>query len=103
MKNLATAILGTSLALAVPAFADDAHHPEKEAKKPAAAAPAKKSDAMGDKACPMHKEGGMGMMGKGMGAEHEAMMNRMQQLEKRMDMMQMMLEQMMKSGTVPAK
>lgn len=39
--------------------------------------------------------GGMGMMGGGAGPE--AMMGRMQQMEKRMDMMQMMMEQMLKA------
>jgi hypothetical protein len=102
-------ILSAALALALPAYADDAHHPETQKDKPAAAAKApaktpKSQQAAGNGMdCPMHK-GGMGMGGMGMmGAEHEAMMSRMQQMEKRMDMMQMMMEQMMKSQAAPAK
>lgn len=50
----------------------------------------------------MGGQGGMGMMGGGMGPD--AMMDRMQQMEKRMDMMQMMLEQTLKSqGQAPAR
>lgn len=48
--------------------------------------------------CPM-MEGDMGMMGGGMmgsGPGSDAMMQRMNQMEKRMDMMQMMMEQMSK-------
>ena len=136
-KLLATALTAT-LALANPAWADDAHHPEKAQEaapaKPAVTAPAAKADpalqkmeanvkamkgqldriaaaktdaerrqaiaehmktmqdnmrlaqgmAGGMMGCPM-MEGGM-MMGGGDMAE------RMQQMEKRMDMMQMMLE-----------
>lgn len=100
-------VLALSLGLSTPALADDAHHPEKAAEKaaaPAAAAPAKPAKlakpaksakkATAEDDCPMHK-GGMGMMGHGgEGHDPEAMMSRMQQLEKRMDMM----EQMMKGG-----
>jgi hypothetical protein len=50
----------------------------------------------GDMGCPMM--GGMMIGGGGMG--NEAMMGRMQQMERRMDMMQTMLEQM---GRPPAK
>ena len=45
-----------------------------------------------------------GMMGEGeAGASPDAMMDRMNRMEKRMDMMQMMMEQMTKSQTPPAK
>jgi len=54
--------------------------------------------------CPMMKDGmmggGMGMMGGpggGAGMSPDAMMGRMQMMEKRMDMMQMMMEQQMKN------
>ena len=115
-------ILSAALALAFPAYADDAHHPEKQQDKPAAAAQAP-AKAMPDNPkktkgqpaagaaidCPMHKDG-MGMMGKGgmmghggEGSQHEAMMDRMHQMEKRMDMMQMMMEQMVKAQAAPAK
>jgi len=73
-------------------------------------------DMMG---CPMMKGGmmgegmGMGMMGGGMGmmgegkagAPPDAMMNRMNMMEKRMDMMQMMMEQITKpqGQPMPAK
>ena len=51
-------------------------------------------DGMG---CSMMKDGmGMGMMQKGGGSDAEPMMQRMQGMEKRMDMMQMMMEQMAK-------
>ena len=47
--------------------------------------------------CSMMKDGmDMGMMKKGGGSESEPMMHRMQGMEKRMDMMQMMMEQMAK-------
>jgi hypothetical protein len=147
--NKTLTVLAAALALAFPAHADDAHHPEKQQDKPAAAAKAPSVKALQDNVkkmqrqldraaraktaderqkaiaehmqtmrenmmmgqqmaggamdCPMH-EGGMGMMGKGgmMGggdpARHEAMMDRMQQMEKRMDMMQMMMERTMKPG-----
>ncbi|MFA6311911.1 MAG: hypothetical protein WCV99_19515 [Sterolibacterium sp.] len=70
-----------------------------------------KGMAGGGVKCPM-MEGGMEMMGKngmammgpgGEGAGPEAMMGRMQQMEKRMDMMQMMMEQMSKPQSLPAK
>lgn len=59
---------------------------------------------MGDAGCPM-----MGMMGRGgmmmgsggAGMDPEAMMNRMQHMEKRMDMMQMMMERQMGSPQAP--
>jgi len=152
--------IAMTLALATPALAEDAHHPDQA---PAAAAQAtekavpkmqenvKKMEdqlerlaaaktpeerqkllmehmqtmrenmmmgqqiAMGDKGCPM-----MGMMGGGMGmgmmgggammmgpggagGDAEPMMNRMQQMERRMDMMQMMMERQMggAAGTPP--
>ena len=45
-----------------------------------------------------------GMMGEGeAGASPDAMMGRMNMMEKRIDMMQMMMKQMTKSQTVPAK
>ena len=51
-------------------------------------------DGMG---CSMMKDGmDMGMMKKGGGSDAEPMMQRMQGMEKRMDMMQMMMEQMAK-------
>jgi len=54
-------------------------------------------DGMG---CPMMKGGmDMGMMQKGEASDAEPMMQRMQQMEKRMDMMQMMMEQMGKNST----
>ncbi|TRZ56164.1 MAG: hypothetical protein D4S02_16310 [Rhodocyclaceae bacterium] len=70
-----------------------------------------KSMAGGGMKCPMMEGGmdmmnkkGMGMMGPaGEGAGPEAMMGRMQQMEKRMDMMQMMMEQMNKPQSLPAK
>jgi hypothetical protein len=43
----------------------------------------------------------MGMMGGGAGPGPDAAMNRMNMLEKRMDMMQMMMEQMTKSQAPP--
>ncbi|MFA6313372.1 MAG: hypothetical protein WCV99_10630 [Sterolibacterium sp.] len=69
-----------------------------------------KSMACGGMKCPMMEGGmemmnkkGMGMMGPaGEGAGPEAMMGRMQQMEKRMDMMQMMMEQMTKAQSAPA-
>ena len=138
MNKLLATTLTAALALINPAWADDAHHPEKAQEaapaKPAVTAPAAKADpalqkmeanvkamkgqldriaaaktdaerrqaiaehmktmqdnmrlaqgmAGGMMGCPM-MEGGM-MMGGGDMAE------RMQQMEKRMDMMQMMLE-----------
>ena len=60
----------------------------------------------GGMACPMMSggmEGGMGMMGGGQGGMGpEAMMSRMQMMEKRMDVMQTMMEQMSKQPA-PAK
>lgn len=60
-------------------------------------------DMAGGMDCPMMPGGmgGMGMMGQG-GMGPDAMTNRMQMMEKRMDMMQMMLEQMTKQPA-PAK
>ena len=167
MNKFAMTAIATALAFSAPAFAEDAHHPEKagEAKSaPAQPAPqvrkmqenvrkmpaqldriAKaKSDEARHKAmaehmqtmqenmkmahdmkagmmdCPM-MEGGMmgkggmaamhgGMMGKGGmgmmagGAAPAAAPDRMQQMEKRIDMMQMMMEQMMRrqEGALPA-
>jgi hypothetical protein len=115
--NKTMTALAAALALTFPAYADDAHHPEKQQDKPVAATktPAKAAqnkpkppkaqrEAEAGMDCPMHKEG-MGMMGKGgmmshgpEGGDHDAMMARMHQMEKRMDMMQMMMEKMMKSG-----
>ena len=55
----------------------------------------------GGMACPMMKGGmDMGMMKKDGGSDPESMMQRMQGMEKRMDMMQMMMEQM---GKMPTK
>ncbi|MBI2313920.1 MAG: hypothetical protein HYU77_15590 [Betaproteobacteria bacterium] len=57
----------------------------------------------------MHGGQGGGMMGGGMmgggagGPGADAMMGRMQQMEKRVDMMQMMMEQMLKGQTPPAQ
>jgi hypothetical protein len=48
--------------------------------------------------CPMMGKGGMGMMG---GNSPDAMAKHMEQMEKRMDMMQMMMEQMTKSASMP--
>jgi hypothetical protein len=155
MRNTLTAI-AASLLLALPAVAEEAHHPEQKtdavpttqapatpaAKPPAAAQPVqqmqanvKKMDAqlkriakekneaernrlLGEHmqtmrenmmlaggmagGCPMMGSG-MGMMmgpGAGMMMGPGDMMERMQQMEKRMDMMQMMLEQ---QGMPPAK
>lgn len=60
--------------------------------------------------CPMMKDGmmggGMGMMGQdgGQGGmSPDAMMNRMQMMEKRMDMMQTMMEQQMSKSQPAAK
>ena len=149
MRTTLTAI-AASLILALPAYADDAHHPDQNPAAAAATQPAvtdqdaalkqmqknvtrmrsqldrigkaktaaekqklmaEHMDTMqqsmklgrgmmdGDMACPMMRGGGMGMMehGGGMGAghDHDPMMERMQQMEKRMDMMQMMMEQKM--------
>jgi hypothetical protein len=131
------------VALAFPAFAEEAHHPEQAGKGPvaevttpaSAAAPtvkkmqdnarkmqvqleriaktknaAERERLVGEHMQTMHENlqlarglgapgmgcpmMGMGMMGGDAGAE--PMMGRMQQLEKRMDMMQMMMEQMAK-------
>jgi hypothetical protein len=104
-------VVCVSLALSFPAYADDAHHPESQQDKSAAAvkppvkavqnkpkAPKAARATDGGMECPMHKDG-MGMMSHGGGGgDHEAMMARMHQMEKRMDMMQMMMEKMMKSG-----
>jgi len=155
MRNTLTAI-AASLLLALPAVAEEAHHPEQKtdavpttqapatpaAKPPAAAQPVqqmqanvKKMDAqlkriakekneaernrlLGEHmqtmrenmmlagcmagGCPMMGSG-MGMMmgpGAGMMMGPGDMMERMQQMEKRMDMMQMMLEQ---QGMPPVK
>ncbi len=167
MQTLAMTVVAASLAFALPAFADHAHHPEQG--QEAKAAPGKsaantaatvqkmqenvkkmqaqlervaaaKTDEERHKAmaehmqtmranmklvhsmkagmmnCPMMEhgmmeKGGMGMMGGGMmgggmtgggmgmmggGAEHGGSHEHMQQLEKRMDMMQMMMEQMLR-------
>ena len=56
--------------------------------------------------CSMMKGGMMkgAMMGEGeAGASPDAMMERMNGMEKRMDMMQMMMEQMTKSQSMPAR
>ena len=140
MNKLVMTAIAASLAFANPAFAVDAHHPEKTSSttaKPAApmkqmqdnvkkmqsqlerigkttddaerqklvaehmqtmhenmqAAKGMMGDGMG---CPMMKDGmDMGMMKKG-GSDADPMMQHMQQMEKRMDMMQMMMEQMAK-------
>jgi hypothetical protein len=170
MKKLLMAI-ATSLVLALPAYADDAHHPDRQAGATATKPPLAEQEtsikqmqgnvkkmqsqlhrigkaktaeerqkllaehmqtmhenmilgkamAGGDTDCPMMKGGmgmtdkkGMGMMGHGgeghdheamMGQMHEGMMSRMQQLEKRMDTMQTMLDQVAKpqSALTPAK
>ena len=162
MRNTLTAI-AASLLLALPAVAEEAHHPEQKtdavptaqapatpaAKPPAAAQPVqqmqanlKKMDAqlqriakekseaernllLGEhmqtmrenmmlaggmaSGCPMMGSGmmggGMGMMmgpGAGMTMGPGDMMGRMQQMEKRMDMMQMMMEQRDKPPSAPA-
>ena len=138
MNKLAITVIAASLAFATPAFAEEAHHPEKA--QGAAAAPAvpvkkmqdnvkkmhaqlerigkAKNDAerqklmaehmqtmqenmmaakgmMGDgmMGCSMMKDG-MGMMPPGQSADAAPTAQRMQQMEKRMDMMQTMMEQM---------
>ena len=141
MNKLVMTAIAASLAFANPAFAVDAHHPEKSqsaATKPAAPVKemqdnvkkmhsqlerigkttddverqkliaehmqtmhenmqAAKGMMSGGMACPMMKGGmDMGMMQKGGGSDAEPMMQRMQSMEKRMDMMQMMMEQMVK-------
>ncbi|NMG30004.1 hypothetical protein [Aromatoleum evansii] len=163
MKSILIAAMAASLGLAVPAYADDAHHPEQAAA--AAQAPADapaqtlqkmqdnvkkmegqldrvakaKTDEDRQKAIAEHMltmqenmtlargmQGGMmgcPMMGSGMGAMMGAMMGqqggpgdgsmqmgmmaRMQQMEKRLDMMQMMMEQSMRGQAgrtaVPAR
>ncbi|NMG76970.1 hypothetical protein [Aromatoleum diolicum] len=158
MKSILT-VLAISLAAALPAYAEDAHHPDQPAAVSAptpekavqkmqdnttrmqsqleAVAAAKSPEerqkllmehmqtmrenmmlghqmatgqmgSMGSMGCQMMgdmgKMGGMGMMqGKGMmmapdaaSASPEAMANRMHQMERRMDMMQMMMERMPK-------
>ncbi len=139
MNKFAITIIAASLALGRPAFAEDAHHPEKTPStvaKPAAPVKqmqdnvkkmqsqldriakttdeserqrlvaehmqtmhenmqAAKGMMSGGMGCPIMKGGmDMGMMQKGAGPDGEPMMQRMQQMEKRMDMMQMMMEQM---------
>ena len=160
MNKIVLASIAASLAFATPAFADDAHHPEKgqEAQASAAKTGTKtpeqavkkmqdnvkimqaqldriakaKTDQERQKAMAEHMQtmqenmkmargmhsgkmgcmmmeggmmgGGMGMMGKGgmgMGMMGDGMQSggspeHMQQMEKRMDMMQMMMEQMMR-------
>ncbi|BAL22446.1 hypothetical protein [Azoarcus sp. KH32C] len=147
MKSLLT-VLALSLAAAWPAWAEDAHHPEKAQAAATASAPEKTVQQMRDNAATMQQQldalaaaktpeerqkllmqhmqtmrenmmlgqrmaasegggmgcammGGMGMMQGGMmmgpdgaGASAEAMANRMHQMERRMDMMQMMIERM---------
>lgn len=157
MNSTLTAI-AASLLLALPAFAEEAHHPEQKTDTaPATTAPAaptsknqtaaqplqqmqanvKKMDAqvkriakekndternrlLGEhmqtmrenmmlaggmaSGCPMMGSG-MGMMmgpGAGMMMRPGDMTERMQQMEKRMDMMQMMMEQREKSSPMPA-
>ena len=160
MKRLTLTAIAASIAFSFPAFAEEAHHPEKAAAaKPVSAQPvaapvtkmqanvkkmpaqldrvakaktpeerqqamaehmktmhenmmAGKAMMMGESmGCPMMKDGmmdkgGMGMMG-GMpdGAAPANPAERMQTMEKRMDMMQMMMEQMMRrqeAGGTPA-
>lgn len=148
MKSILIAAMAACLGLAIPAYADDAHHPEQAAAAPQAPAdaPAQTLQKMQDKVKEMQgqlervakaktdedrqkaiaehmmtmqenmmlarrmQDGMMGcpMMGSGMGAMmgqqggpgdgsmQMGMMARMQQMEKRLDMMQMMMEQSMR-------
>ena len=155
MKKFAITAIAASLAFVIPAFADDAHHPEKaQEAKTAPAKPAAKTAPTAQKMqdivkkmqaqlermanaktdeerrkamaehmqtmqenmkmgrgmqaammdCPMMQGGMMGKSGMGMmgdAAQPGGSSERMRQMEKRMDMMQMMMEHMLQ-GT-PAK
>jgi len=155
MNKLLASAIAASLALTNPAWADDAHHPEKAQEAAAPAKPAAtragaktepavqkmqanlktmkaqldriaaaRTDAERRQAIAEHLQtmqdnmrlaqgmaGGMmmgcpmmegGMMGGGMMMGGGDMAERMQQMEKRMDMMQMMLERMAPRPEAPA-
>lgn len=104
MKTFIATVLAASLALAGTALADDTHQHDAPApqKKAAPAKPATKGAQHDHDACPMMQggmmgKGGMGMMGGGHdAAAHAAMEKRLEQMEKRLDLMQALIERRLK-------
>lgn len=111
MNTLHATLLAVSLALAGNALADDKHNHDVPATpgkaEPAKAKPAKptkKAGAEHDHAhCHMMEGGMMGKGGMMASNPSDAVTKRIDQLEKRLDMMQAMMEQMMRrqDGTAP--
>lgn len=106
MKTLIATALVASLALTGTALAQESHQHDAPApqKKAAPAKPATKAAQHDHDACPMMQggmmgKGGMGMMGGAGGhdaAAHAAMEKRLEQMEKRLDLMQALIERRLK-------